>query len=257
MAEAAAGKCEGQQRVNGGAAGFYKSLIAVPIDAQSRQGRDHLGNGLAGGGEPGAAAIGAEGAVRILHLAEPGQGHVHRLSHPAIAFHVGCQGLEGHAGHVRVRPVAGDGPAAVRGLGRQYGIHQRRPGGRGPFGHRVIAAVQSQQGPDGAIIALVADKVQVPQPLQQFALFYLSHVLAQGGKGQNHPGILRGFGLVEPSVLVHGPFDILQGRLIVVLRSGHPSSGPSQAKDHPLAADRADSGCAQLFHIVPGGFVNL
>ena len=62
---------------------------------------------------------------------------------------------------------------------------------------------------------------------------------------------------MEPSVLVHGPFDILQSRLIVVLRSGHPSSGPSQAKDHPFAADRADSGCAQLFHIVPGGFINI
>ena len=179
MLEAAALYIVAQQRVNGGAAVLDEPGVGVRVDAQGGQGGDHLGDGFAGGDLRRAVAVGGgEAAVGILHFGQAGNGLVDGRLNLQVLLVVGGQGRQGHTRHVGVSLVAGDGPAAVRGLHTQQLINEGLPGGGAAGGGRVVAGIQCQQRPDGAVVALVLDVLQVAETLQQVVAANVGHIAA-------------------------------------------------------------------------------
>ena len=258
MLEAAALYIVAQQRVNDRVPILDKPGVGIRVDAQSGQRGNDLRNGFAGGDLRRAVVGGGVAAVLVLHLGEPRDGLVDGLLHLQILRVIGSQSCQGHAGHVGVSLVAGDGPAAVRGLHTQQLINEGLPGGGAAGGGRVVAGIQCQQRPDGAVVALVLDVLQVAETLQQVVAANVGHLLANGRQGQNHPAVIRGLGLVQPVGFgVDAAFNVLQSLLVVVLHAGDRPSGAGQADDHPFAAYSADAGSAQLLHVVAGGNVGV
>ena len=258
MLEAAAFDIVPQQCVNHGASVLEKPGVGFPIDAQSRQSGENLCGGFTGGNVLAVAVSGAESAVIVLHLGKPCNGLVDGLLYSRVLLVVGGQSCQGHAGHVGVGTVPGDGPAAVRGLHTQNLVNEGLPCGGAAGGHGVIAGIQCQQCPDRTVVALVLDELQVTEASQQVVAANVGHILADSRQGQDHSGIVRGLGLVEPSgVGVNALLHILHSLLVVILHAGDCPSRPGQADDHPFAANSADTGGTKLLHVLAGADVRL
>ena len=258
MLEAAAIYIVAQQRVNDRVTVLDEPGVGIRIDAQSGQCGNDLRNGFAGGNLRRAVVGGGVAAVLVLHLGEPRDSLVDGLLYLQILRVIGSQSGQRHAGHVGIGLVAGDSPAAVGGLHTQNFINERLTGDGAAGGYGVVAGIQRQQRPDGAVVALVLHEVQIAQALQQVIAAHVGHVAANGRQRQNDPGVIRGFRLVEPSgfgvdVLGH----VLQNLLVVVLHAGDVPVGTGQTDDHPLAADGADAGRTQSLHVVAGGDVGI
>ena len=113
--EAAAGYIESGQGIQYGVAVLHKAAVRGGIDTQSGEGHDDLVAGLAVHGAPAAKA-----AVIALQGGKGLQGLIHSSLHGLVGFIVGCQGLNGHSGHVGVSLGAAEGPAAVSELGIRF-----------------------------------------------------------------------------------------------------------------------------------------
>ena len=258
MLEAAALYIVAQQCVNHGASVLHEPGVGVPIDAQSGQSGEDLCGGFTGGNILAVAVGGAESAVIVLHFGKAGNGLVDGLFYSRVLLIVGSQRCQCHAGHVGVCLVAGDGPAAVGGLHTQNLVNEGLSCGGSTVGGRVVAAVQCQQCPDRTVVALVLDELQVAEASQQVIAANVGHVAAQRRQGQDHTGVVRRLGLVEPSGFgINVALNILHSFLVVILYAGDGSPRPGQADDHPFAANSADIGGTQFLHVVAGVDVRI
>ena len=162
--------------------------------------------------------------------------------------------MQGHAGHVRVGLGTGHRPAAVGGLSRQDCFQQSLAGGGA--GGRVVAGIQGNQCPDRAVIALIGHIVQIAQTRHQVVAVNVGGILADGRQSQNHPGIVRGFGRMQPhGGRIDGLPDKFQSLLTVVLQAGHGQTRPSQTQHPPFAADGAYAGGTQALNVFSCGLI--
>ena len=246
--EAAAGYIEAGKGVQDGEAVLHEAAVSGGVDAQSRQRYDDLGAGLAVHGAPACKA-----AVAALHGRQGLQGLIHGGLDRLVGLVVGGQGLDGHGGHVRVGGLAGEGPAAVSELRVQDDPEQLLPGHIAHSG--IVVAVQGDEGPDGAVDALLLHVGHVVQALEQVVAAHVGHVLADGRQGQDDAGVVGDLGPVQTLVGVGLGLHILHHGIIVPSR--HGAAGAGQADGHPLAAHGADTGGAEFTHVVAGGLVDL
>ena len=178
MLEAAALYIVPQQCVNHGASVLDEPGVGVPVDAQSGQSGEDLCGGFTGGNILAVAVGGAESAVVVLHFGKAGNGLVDGLFYSRVLLVVGGQSRQGHAGHVGVGTVPGDGPAAVGGLHTQNLVNEGLPCGGAAGGHGVVAGIQCQQCPDRTVVALVLDELQVTEASQQVVAANVGHIAA-------------------------------------------------------------------------------
>ena len=133
--KSAAGDIEPGQSVQYGVAVLHKAAVRGGVDTQSGESHDDLVAGLAVHGAPAAKA-----AVIALQGGKGLQGLIHSSLHGLVGLIVGCQGLDGHSGHIGVGVLAAEGPAAAGKLGIQDHLNQLLPGHITHSG--VIVAIQ-------------------------------------------------------------------------------------------------------------------
>ena len=238
MLEAAAIHREAAQRVQHADTILDEPTVLGRVNAQCSQRNDDLRAGLAVGCTPA-----GESAVILLHGAEPTQSLVHSLLCAAVAFVVGCQRLDSHGGHVHIGVLAVQAPAAVTAdLRVQNSLYQLVAGHIA--GRRVAVAVQRDQREYRTVDALLGEVGHLIQPGQQVMAAHIRHILADGRQRQDDAGVFGGLILVQPSVAVDVVLDILDHSVIVALWDSATTAGQPQC--HPLAADAAHAGCAQL-----------
>ena len=248
MLKSAAVHIESGQGAQYGVAVLHKAAVCGGVDAQGRQGHDNLGAGLAVHGTPAAKA-----AVIALQGGKSLQGLIHSSLHGLVGFIVGCQGLNGHSGHIGVGVLAAQVPAAAGKLGVQDGLNQLLPGHITHGG--IIVAIQGNKGENGSVDALLLHIGHVIQALQQVVAAHIGDILADSGQGQDNAGVVGDLGPVQPLIGVGVGLDILHH--IVIVPGGHGAAAAGQADDHPLAAGGADAGGTQGGDIVAGSLVNL
>ena len=96
-----------QKPVHRGNPVLYEAGIRIGVDPKRRQRYDNLGDGFAAG-----TVLAGEIAVFILQSGQDLNRRIQRSLHCRVALPVGSQRLDRHAGHIRIRDVAGVGPAA-------------------------------------------------------------------------------------------------------------------------------------------------
>ena len=248
MLESSAIHREAAQRVQHADTILDEPTVLGRVNAQCSQRNDDLRAGFAVGCAPA-----GESAVILLHGAEPAQSLVHSLLRAAVAFVVGCQRLDSHGGHVHIGVLAVQAPAAVTAdLRVQNSLYQLVAGHIA--GRRVVVAVQRDQREYRTVDALLGEVGHLIQPGQQVMAVHIRHILADGRQRQDNAGVFGGLVLVQPSVAVDVVLDILDHSVIVALWDSATTAG--QPQRHPLAADAAHAGRAQLCQIVAGGLVD-
>ena len=187
----------GQQIVDGRIAVLDETGIGVGIDAPGGAGND--GPGAAFGGLT--AAIGETAIIQLVFGQPVNSGLASSCYFRLIA--VGIQCHQSHTGDIHIGRLglgSDQGPATVIVLGRNDGIHALlADGGIGSF---IIAAIQSDQCPDGAVHALLADPVDTVGTvgLHQIPVAHRSGISADGSQCHDQTGVVGGLTLIQRTV---------------------------------------------------------
>ena len=218
VAEAAILLLVAQQAGQGAHAVLGKGAVGGSVSAQGGQGHDDLGAGFGASIASGAVLGGGEEVHCLIYGALEfcvGVRRAQRLE-PALVEVVGGQGLHRHGADVHTAQVASasgvhlvrvvDGPVAVGLLLVDKQVDPRRPGLVSNRIIPVVAGIQGDERPDGAVVALFGDLIGVTftglqQRLHQ-VVGDVAHpeslrILPQRGQGQDDPGVLGVQGLVS------------------------------------------------------------
>ena len=247
VAEAAAGDIEAGQSIQHSRAVLHEAAVSGGVDAQSRQSHDDLGTAFAIH-----AAPAGEAAVIALQGGQGLQGLIHRGPHGLVGLIVGSQSLDGHSGHIRVSLVRTEVPTAVGELGVQDDLDQLLTGHIAGSG--IVVAVQGNEGPDGAVDALLLHVGHAVHALEQIMAAHVGHVLADSRQGQDDAGVVGDFRPVQTLIGVGLGLHIVDH--IVIVPGGHGAAAAGQADGHPLAAGGADAGGAEAGDVVTGGLID-
>ena len=112
---------------------------------------------------------------------------------------------------------------------------------RGVFRHGVVPGIQGDQSPNGTVDSLPDGLVVVAQGQRQVIARHIPGIPADGGQGQDDPGIFGVLLVVEDAVpgLNIGLHGVIVA-LVVPLR--HRIAAAGQAQHRPLSADGAHLG---------------
>ena len=187
---------------------------------------------------------GGVAAIVVLVLGKPGESAFGSCFDLRLILILG-KGLQGHAGNIRIWAVAGQCPATAGDFLAQNVVDVGLPLVVG-----IVAAIQCNQRPDGAVDALINRLVEIIQRLHQIVAAHIGGIFANGSQSQNHAGILGVLAVVQYAV--HA-FDIGDNVVIVAGRHGIAASG--QTDDSPFAANGTDLWIGNGFLNVFGSIV--
>ena len=222
VAEAAILLLVAQQAGQSADAVLGKGAVGGSVSAQGGQSHNDLGAGFGASVASGAVLRGGEEVHCLIYGALEFRVGVRRAQRiePALVEVVRCQGLHRHGAYVYAAQVASassvhlirvvDRPVAVGLLLVDEQVDPRRPGLVSVRVIPVVAGIQGDERPDGAVVALLGHLVCVVTVLVLRWLQNLLHqivgdvahlevfrVLPQRGQGQDDPGVLSVQGLVS------------------------------------------------------------
>ena len=237
MVEAAVRLAEGEKIFCQVVAAFHETAVIQRNPKLAE--RDHdLRNGLYVGRAPRCVA-----ALAVLRFGKVGQSLVCRGLDGLLVL-IFCKRLQCHCGNVHVGIAgAGETPAAVLHLILDDLIDVKlarglRLCGR-IFGNLVIAGIQRDQCPNGAVHALPDRFFKIAQRGQKIVARDLGRVAPDGSQRENDAGILGIFTLMQHA---GAALDVLLDAHVVIFKiiCRNSVTGTSKTDNCPFAADGAD-----------------
>ena len=241
--EPVSGQIKGHQIVQERVSVFDKTGV-VQRNSQLAQSYDNLDTALGILSPPRGKT-----AFAVLLLGHARQRFLRRPCHCWLILILG-QRLQRHPCDVRVGYAVSGGcrrgssekaPPSVRQLALQYAVYVHLPGRLclcpWVFRHGVISGVERNQRPDGAVKALPDGLVIVAQRFSQVISPHISGVLPNRAEGDNHPGILRIFLIVQLAVAgLH--ICLHSGIVVLIIAVRYIVPAPGQPQHSPFTADR-------------------
>ena len=254
VVEAAVRLAEGEKIFCQVVAAFHETAV-IQRNPQLAEGDYDLRDGFDVGRAPRCVA-----ALAVLRFGKVGQSLVCR-GFDRFLILIFCKRLQCHCGNVHVGIAgAGETPAAVLHLILDDLIDVKlarglRLCGR-IFGNLVIAGIQRDQCPNGAVQTLPDGLFKIAQRGQKVVSRDLGRVAPDGSQGENDAGILGVFSFMQHARAV---LDVLLDARIVIfiVICGNRIAGTSKTDNCPFAADGADLRRFDCGHHVSGAALYL